>query len=69
MAGTDLDDITVNVDCPECGTMIIVPYSQVRIQKAAACSCGALIRLTDDTPIAMLQALIDEANPIDADND
>ena len=67
--GTDLDDILTQVDCPTCGTVINVPYRQLRLQKAAACKCGNLFRLTDDTPIGMLQALIDEANPVSAGND
>jgi len=67
--GTDLDNILTQVDCPRCGAIINVPYSQLRLQKAAGCQCGALIRLIDDTPIAAIQSLIDEANPMDAGND
>jgi hypothetical protein len=67
--GTDLDDILAQVDCPRCGAEISVPYSQIRLCKAAGRSCGALIKLEDDTPIAAIQALIDEANPMVAGND
>ncbi|MDX3911657.1 MAG: hypothetical protein QHC67_17900 [Sphingobium sp.] len=65
----ELDDILAQVDCPKCGAVINVPYGQMRIQKAAGCSCGALIRLEDDTPIGAVQRLIDEANPPKAEND
>ena len=65
----DLDRIEAQIDCPRCGAEISVPYSQIRIQKAAACKCGALIRLEDDTPMAAVQRLIDEANPIEGAND
>ena len=40
-----------------------------RLRKAAACSFGTLIQLEDDTPIAAIQRLIDEANPPHAEND
>ncbi|MDV3481588.1 MULTISPECIES: hypothetical protein [Sphingomonadales] len=65
----ELDDICAQVDCPKCGAELSVPYRQMRLQKAAACSCGAMIRLEDDTPIAAIQRLIDEANPPHPDND
>ncbi len=68
MAG-ELDDICAQVDCPKCGAILNVPFSQIRLQKAAACSCGAMIRLEDDTPIAVIQRLIDEANPPMSAND
>ena len=35
----------------------------------AACSCGAMLRLEDDTPIGAIQRLIDEANPPQSAND
>ena len=65
----ELDDIQAQVDCPRCGAEINVPYRQIRLHKAAACKCGALIRLEDETPIATVQRLIDEANPPHGDND
>lgn len=65
----ELDDILAQVDCPRCGAVIAVPYRQLRLQKAAACSCGVLIRLEDDTPVGAVQRLIDEANPPRGDND
>jgi hypothetical protein len=67
--GTHLDDILAQVDCPRCGAEISVPYSQIRLYKAAGCSCGALIMLEDDTPIGAIQALIDQTNPVVAEND
>jgi uncharacterized paraquat-inducible protein A len=69
MTVIDLDDILVQTDCPSCGAVINVPYKQLRLYKAAACSCGNLLRLTDETPVAAVQALDDEANPIAADAD
>ena len=68
MAG-ELDDITAQTECPKCGAIVNVPYRQIRLHKAAACSCGVLLRLEDDTPIAAVQRLIDEASPPEADND
>jgi len=68
MAG-ELDDICAQVDCPKCGTSISVPFRQLRLQKAAACRCGALLRLEDATAIADVQRLIDEANPLEGAND
>ncbi len=68
MAG-ELDDICAQVDCPKCGAILNVPFSQIRLQKAAACSCGAMIRLEDDTPIAAIQRLIDEEKPPTSAND
>lgn len=65
----ELYDITAQVDCPTCGATIDVPYRQLRLQKAAACRCGNLLRLADDTPIAAIQRLIDEANPPKGEND
>jgi hypothetical protein len=65
----ELDDIIALVDCSKCGTELRVTYKQIRIHAAAACSCGTLIRLEDDTRIAAVQALIDETNPMSGDND
>jgi uncharacterized paraquat-inducible protein A len=68
MAG-ELDDILAQVDCPRCGKELSVPYRVIRLQKAAGCSCGAMIRLEDDTPIGRMQALIDEQHPPEGAND
>ncbi len=65
----ELDDIKAQVDCPKCGKELNVPYRVIRLQKAVGCSCGAMIRLGDDTPIGVLQHLIDEENPPTAEND
>lgn len=65
----ELDDIRAQVDCPKCGATLNVPYGEIRLRKAAACSCGAMLRLEDDTPIAAIQRLIDEANPPRSAND
>ena len=65
----ELDDILAQVDCPKCGAAINVPYRQLRLHKAAACQCGVLIRLEDDTPIGAVQRLINQANPPSAEND
>ena len=64
----ELDDIEAQVDCPKCGKALSVPYRVIRLQKAVGCSCGAMIRLEDDTPLAVLQALIDEENPPEAED-
>lgn len=65
----ELDDIRAQVDCPRCGASISVPFRQLRLQKAAACRCGAVIRLEDDTPLSAVQRLIDEANPPQSANE
>jgi uncharacterized paraquat-inducible protein A len=65
----DLDDILATLDCPACGATISVRYEQLRIHKAVGCRCGAFIAVKDETPIAAVQRLIDEANPPAADND
>ncbi len=65
----ELDDICAQVDCPNCGAELSVSYRQMRLQKVAVCSCSAMIRLEDDTPIAAIQRLIDEANPPHSAND
>lgn len=65
----DLDDLLLSEDCPQCGTTVRFTYAQMRLHKAAGCACGLLLRLEDDTPIAAVQALIDEADPPRADND
>jgi hypothetical protein len=46
-----------------------VPYGEIRLRKAAACSCGAMLRLEDNTPIGAIQRLIDETNPPQSAND
>jgi uncharacterized paraquat-inducible protein A len=65
----DLDDILTQVDCPTCGATINVPFGQLRLHKAAGCGCGTLLRLEDETPLAAVQRLIDEADPLSASND
>lgn len=65
----ELDDIKAQVDCPKCGKELSVPYRVIRLQKTVGCSCGAIIRLVDDTHIGALQRLIDEENPPEAEND
>lgn len=65
----ELDDILAQVGCPKCGAVISVPFSQIRIHKAAGCGCGALIRLEDETSIGAVQSLMDEANPVAEEND
>lgn len=68
MAG-ELDDVCAQVDCPRCGTVLTVTFRQLRTLKAAGCSCGALLRLEDDTPIGAVQSLLDELNGPQAEND
>jgi hypothetical protein len=68
MAG-ELDDINAQVDCPRCGQVLNVSYRDIRLLKAAACRCGALLRLEDDTPLSIVQQLIDDAKTSQGDND
>lgn len=58
----ELDDIRVDDDCPACGKTFSVPYKTLRLGRTLECQgCGETIRLIDDTPIAAVQKLIDEA--------
>ncbi|QCB37833.1 hypothetical protein E5554_08285 [Sphingobium sp. PAMC28499] len=65
----ELDSIVVRVDCPKCGRELSVSYRTMRLQKSVGCSCGAAIRLANETSIADIQRLIDQQNPPVADND
>lgn len=65
----ELDDIEAQVDCPKCGAVLSVAYRTLRLQKAVGCACGALVGLEDATPLAAVKGLIDEANPMSAEND
>jgi hypothetical protein len=58
----ELDDIIVLTDCLNCGTELRVPYKQLRLHRAAGCSCGALIRLEDEPRVTAIETLIDEAS-------
>lgn len=56
----ELDDIRAQTDCPVCGEMLSVSYRTLRLGRAIECSgCGETIRLIDDTPISVVQHLID----------
>ena len=57
------------VDCPNCGTSIIVPYFQIRILRAASCKCGILIVIDDDTPPHVMRTMIIRAGLMNAAND
>ena len=57
------------VDCPNCGTSIVVPYFQIRILRAASCKCGILIVIDDDTPPHVMRTLIVRAGLMNAAND
>lgn len=67
--GTDLDNILTQVDCPKCGGTIIIPYRQLRLYRVAGCSCGAPIRLEDQTPLVVAQGLTDGARSRTTEND
>ena len=57
----ELDDIRAHSDCPKCRQAFSVPYKTLRLGKTIECQgCGETIRLTDDTPIGIVQRLIDE---------
>ncbi len=58
----DLDDIRAQTDCPVCGKELNVPYRTLRLGLTVECQgCGETVRLVDNTPIAAVQRLIDEA--------
>jgi uncharacterized paraquat-inducible protein A len=69
MARNDLDNILTEVECPSCGTVIALPYRQLRVVKAAACKCATLLILVDDTSAVRLESLIDSADLMNAAND
>lgn len=57
----ELDDIRVSDECPGCGRGFTVTYKTLRLGRTIECQgCGETIRLEDATPIAAVQALIDE---------
>ena len=58
----ELDDITAQTNCPVCGYSLSLSYKTLRLQRTVECQgCGETIRPIDETPIAKIQALIDEA--------
>jgi hypothetical protein len=62
----DLDDIRASTGCPACGRQLSVSYRTLRLRRTVECQgCGETIKLEDDTPVAVVQKLIDEANPGD----
>ena len=65
----DLDNILAQLDCSRCGTSINVPWKQVRLHKGCGVSLWSVYQLEDDTPMAALQRVIDEANPPSAESD
>ncbi len=58
----ELDDIAAQTECPVCGCALNIPYRTLRLERTIECpGCGETIRPIDDTPIARIQKLIDEA--------
>ncbi len=58
----ELDDIAAQTECPVCGRTLNIPYRTLRLERTIECPrCGETIRPIDDTPIARIQKLIDEA--------
>ena len=57
----ELDDIRASTDCPACGGDLVVLYKTLRLSRTIECpSCGETVRLIDETPIGVVQRLIDE---------
>lgn len=58
----ELDDIRAQTECPVCGKEMNIPYRTLRLGRTVECQgCGETVRLIDDTPIGVIQRLIDEA--------
>lgn len=58
----ELDGITADLDCPRCGVTFQVIYKTLRLGRTVECQgCGETIRPIDDTPIGIVQRLIDQA--------
>ena len=56
----ELDDIRAQTECPVCGVDLNVCYRTLRLGLTIECpGCGETIRLIDDTPIGLIQRLID----------
>lgn len=59
----ELDDIKAQSDCPVCGRVFHVSYKTLRLRRTIECQgCGETVRPIDETPIAKIQALIDDAD-------
>lgn len=66
----ELDDIRVSTDCPACGGDLVVLYMTLRLSRTIECpSCGETVRLIDETPIGVVQRLIDEEGRKDEGDD
>lgn len=62
MPGDDLDDIRALIDCPACGAGFTISRRTMRLARTIECpGCGATVRPIDDTPIAAVQKLINDA--------
>lgn len=60
----ELDDIRASADCPVCAYEFTVSYKTLRLKRTIECpGCGETVRPLDETPIGIVQALIDETNP------
>ena len=59
----ELDDIKAQSECPVCGCVFNVTYKTLRFRRTIECQgCGETVRPIDETPIAKIQALIDDAD-------
>lgn len=57
----ELDDIRVTTDCLACGGHFVVLFKTLRLSRTIECpSCGETVRIIDETPIGIVQQLIDE---------
>ncbi|MBU3077663.1 hypothetical protein [Sphingomonas quercus] len=63
------DKLIAKVTCPDCGAVLKVSYRQIRLYKAAGCSCGFLIRINESAPISEVQRLLDKGSPLSGAND
>ena len=66
----DLDEIRMDTDCPRCGASIPFTYGDVKLTRAVACDCGALIKVDlTGRKLDVLQGLINEVSVPPAEND
>lgn len=59
----ELDDIAAQTECPACGRTLNIAFKTLRLARTIDCpGCDETIRPIDDTPLARVQKLIDEAD-------
>jgi hypothetical protein len=68
--GGDLDEILIDTECPRCGATVRGTYGDVKLTRALACDCGALIKVDlTDTRLDEVQRLLNEVSVPRAEND